>query len=260
MARKASEAPADGGERGGGAPRLGRASSGNVLPVDAFDRSQTTKVASGKLATIDNVVDPTTGTVKLRALFDNADGKLFPSQFVNIRLLVDTLQNQTVIPVAAVQRGAAGTYVFVVSPDKVANQRTVKLGVQDGDKVAIVDGLKPGDTVVVDGADRLRDGADVAIPGPAAKAVIQAPSSAAGDDAQRTAQRAAAQKKINDACADDLKKLCASDAPGSREARTCLAQNRASLSGTCQTAMSAARGARGGRGGGGGGGGFGGAP
>ena len=110
------------------------------------------------------MVDPTTGTVKLRAMFDNTDGKLFPSQFVNIRLLVDTLQHQTVIPVAAIQRGADGTFVFVVTPDKTANQRTVKLGVQDGDKVADPAGLKPGDTVVVDGADRLRDGADVEIP------------------------------------------------------------------------------------------------
>ena len=235
---------------------MARSSSGAELAIDAFDRSQTTKIASGKLATIDNVVDPTTGTVKLRAMFDNNDGKLFPSQFINIRLLVDTLQHQTVIPVAAVQRGAAGTYVFVVTPDKVANQRTVKLGVQDGDKVAILDGLKPGDTVVVDGADRLRDGADVDIPGTGQKQ-IQQPSGAAGTDAQRTAQRAAAQKAMADACGGDIKKLCNGAAPDSREARTCLAQNRASLSGTCSAAMSAARGGRGGRGGGGG---FGGAP
>ncbi len=77
---------------------------------------------------------------------------------------MDTLQNQTVIPVAAVQRGASGTFVFIVNPDKTVNQRSVKLGVQDGDKVAILDGLKPGDTVVVDGADRLRDGSEVVIP------------------------------------------------------------------------------------------------
>jgi multidrug efflux system membrane fusion protein len=209
--------------------------------VDAFDRSQTTKLSSGKLATIDNVIDPTTGTVKLRAMFDNTDGKLFPSQFVNVRLLVDTLQHQTVIPVAAVQRGADGTFVFLVTPDKVANQRTVKLGVQDGDKVAVTQGLKPGDTVVVDGADRLRDGADVEIPGPGQKQ-IQQPSGAAGTDAQRAAQRAAAQKTMTDACADDIKKLCNGAAPTSREARTCLTQNRAALSGTCSTALSKARG------------------
>src|ERR1700761_1130845 len=154
---------------------MGRANSGAALSVDAYDRSQTVKLASGKLATIDNEIDPTTGSVKLRAMFDNSDGKLFPSQFVNIRLLVDTLQHQTVIPVSAVQRGAAGTFVFVVTPDKTANQRVVKLGVQHGDNVAILDGLKPGDTVVVDGADRLRDGAQVLIPN-LGQQHIQAPS------------------------------------------------------------------------------------
>src|SRR6185312_10852150 len=98
-------------------------------------------------------------------------GKLFPSQFVNIRLLVDTLQNQTVVPVAAVQRGAGSTFVFIVNPDKTVNQRSVKLGTQDGDKVAILEGLKPGDTVVVDGADRLRDGSEIAIPDPSTQKI-----------------------------------------------------------------------------------------
>jgi multidrug efflux system membrane fusion protein len=228
-----------------------RAATGAVLPVQAFDRSQTTKLADGKLATIDNVIDPTTGTVKLRAMFDNQDGKLFASQFVNIRLLVDTLQHQTVIPVAAVQRGADGTFVFVISPDKIANQRTVKLGVQDGDKVAVLDGLKPGDTVVVDGADRLRDGSEVSIPNPG-QAHIQAPSGAS-TDAARTARRAAAQAAIASACKADIAKLC-SDSPPGRPMR-CLAQNRSLLSSDCTAAMAKMRGAGGGRPGGGGGGG-----
>src|SRR6185437_12610419 len=85
---------------------MAQVQSGAILRVDAYDRGQTVKIASGKLATVDNVIDPTTGTVKMRAIFDNSDNKLFPSQFVNIRLLVDTLQNQTVIPVSAVQRGS----------------------------------------------------------------------------------------------------------------------------------------------------------
>ena len=214
---------------------MARSTSGAELAVTAFDRSQTVQIATGKLATIDNVVDPTTGTVKLRAMFDNSDGKLFPSQFVNIRLLVDTQQHQTVIPVAAVQRGAGGTFVFVVSPDKLANQRSVKLGVQDGDNVAILDGLKPGDTVVVDGADRLRDGAEVTIPGPAQK--IAAPSGAA------------AQKALTEACSADIAKLCGGAAPGSREARQCLFQKRSSLSSTCTAAMAQQRRAGGGGGG-----------
>jgi multidrug efflux system membrane fusion protein len=229
---------------------MGRAGSGAQLATDAFDRSQTVKIASGKLATIDNEIDPTTGTVKLRAMFDNTDGKLFPSQFVNIRLLVDTLQHQTVIPVSAVQRGADGTFVFVVSPDKVANQRTVKLGVQDGDKVAVLDGLKPGDTVVVDGADRLRDGADVEIPAAGAQK-ISAPSGAAAD-AARTAARQAAQKAMVAACTPDVQKLCNGAAPNSREARTCLGQNRAALSSTCSAALATMRRGGGRRPGGGG--------
>jgi multidrug efflux system membrane fusion protein len=232
---------------------MARASGGNELPVDAYDRSQTVKIASGKLATIDNEIDPTTGMVKLRALFDNADNKLFPSQFVNIRLLVDTLQHQTVIPVAAVQRGAAGTFVFVVTPDKTANQRVVKLGVQDGDNVAILDGLKTGDTVVVDGADRLRDGAQVLIPN-LGQQRIQAPSAG---NAPASAARGQAQAAAIRACSADIPKLCAGQNGGA--AMRCLRQNLSSVSAGCAAQLQ--RAGRGGRGGGpGGGGGFAGAP
>jgi multidrug efflux system membrane fusion protein len=187
---------------------------------------------------VDNVVDPTTGTVKLRAMFDNTDNKLFPNQFVNVKLLVDTLANQTVVPVAAVQRGAAGTFVFIVSPDKTVNQRSVKLGVQDGDKVAILEGLRPGDTVVVDGADRLRDGSEVVIPDPA-KQKISAPSTGAAGDAERVAARAKAQATIAKTCSADIAKLCGGET--GRGAMRCLAQNRASLSADCKTAMAALR-------------------
>src|SRR4051812_13899805 len=153
---------------------LARVNAGATLPVDAWDRSQTNKITSGTLAAVDTVVDPTTGSVKLRALFDNKDTKLFPAQFVNIRLLVETLHNQTVVPVAAIQRGADGSFVFVVTPDKTVTQRSVKTGVQDGDNIQVLSGVKAGDTVVVDGADRLRDGADVEIPNQTGK--ITAPS------------------------------------------------------------------------------------
>jgi multidrug efflux system membrane fusion protein len=144
---------------------LGRVHGGAKLPADAYDRSNTTKIATGTLATIDNQVDPTTGMVKLRALFDNADLKLFPSQFVNIRLLVDTLHGQVAVPVAAVQHGAAGDYVYVVGPDKHVHMRSVRLGSTDGDIVGVTSGLSAGTTVVVDGADQLSDGARVTIPG-----------------------------------------------------------------------------------------------
>lgn len=227
---------------------MARVSQGAVLDVDAWDRGQSAKIASGKLSTVDNVVDPTTGTVKLRAMFDNTDNKLFPNQFVNIRLLVDTLPDQTVIPVAAIQRGASGTFVFIVSPDKTVAQRSVKLGVQDGDQVAILEGLRPGDTVVVDGADRLRDGSEVVIPDPA-KQKINAPSSGAAADAERAAARAKAQAAIAKSCSADITKLCGGET--GRGAMRCLAQNRASLSADCKTAMAALRRPGGGRPGGG---------
>ncbi|HEY0267141.1 MAG TPA: efflux RND transporter periplasmic adaptor subunit [Rhizomicrobium sp.] len=229
---------------------ISRVDSGAVLTADAYDRSQTVKLASGTLASVDSVVDPTTGSVKLRAMFDNKDDKLFPAQFVNIKLLVDTLHNATVVPVAAIQRGADGSYVFVVTPDKTVTQRTVKTGVQDGDNIQILSGVKPGDTVVVDGADRLRDGADVEIP---AGGKIAAPSGGS-DDAVRAARRAQMQALVAKSCGEDIKKLCPTAQPGTREARMCLFQNRDALSADCTKALSQLRrGAGGGRRGGGGG-------
>jgi multidrug efflux system membrane fusion protein len=240
---------------------LERVNSGATLPVDAWDRSQSVKITSGTLSAVDTVVDPTTGSVKLRALFDNKDSKLFPAQFVNIKLLVDTLHNQTVVPVAAIQRGADGNFVFVVTPDKTVNQRSVKTGVQDGDNIQILSGVKPGDTVVVDGADRLRDGADVEIPNQTVK--FAAPSGGT-DVAARAAQRTQAAAALTKACSEDVQKLCPTAQPGSREMRMCLFQNRDDLSGECSKAFSQMRrgsgGGGGGRRGGGGGGGGGGRP
>src|SRR3954471_5187269 len=178
---------------------LDRVNAGATLAVDAYDRSQTTKITSGTLSAVDTVVDPTTGSVKLRALFDNKDNKLFPAQFVDIRLLVDTLHNQTVVPVAAIQRGADGSFVFVLSPDKTVAQRNVKTGVQDGDNIQVLSGVKAGDTVVVDGADRLRDGADVEIPNQTGK--ITAPSGNASD-AERAARRAQTTAALTKACSE----------------------------------------------------------
>lgn len=157
--------------------------AGDTLEADAYDRSQTKKLATGKLSTIDNQIDTTTGTVKLRALFDNADNALFPNQFVNIRLLVQTLHNQTIVPAAAVQRGAEGSYVFAVKPDKTVSMRTVTVGVTDGDKVAVTNGLKPGDTVVIDGADRLRDGAEVTLPNAKTQKITEPSAAPAGSAA-----------------------------------------------------------------------------
>ena len=230
---------------------LERVNSGAVLPVDVYDRSQTNKIASGVLSAVDTVVDPATGSVKLRAMFDNKDRRLFPAQFVNVRLLVNTLRNQTTVPVPAVQRGADGAYVFLVRPDKTVTQRTVKIGIQDGDKMQVLSGLQPGDTVVVDGADRLRDGADVEIPNLTGQ--IAAPSGGTQDEAVRAARRAQLQEAMNKACSADLKRHCA-DAGDARETRMCLFRNRDELSADCSRAMSQLRQAGGGRRGGGGGG------
>ncbi|MSO76577.1 MAG: MdtA/MuxA family multidrug efflux RND transporter periplasmic adaptor subunit [Alphaproteobacteria bacterium] len=142
-----------------------RLQSGSVLPVTAFDRGRKAKLAAGWLTTVDNQMDVATGTVKLKAQFDNADEALFPNQFVNLEIVVDMLSAQTVIPVAAVQRGAPGTYVYLVKADNIVGVQKVELGVQDGQRVAILSGLAPGDRVVVDGVDRLRDGAKIMLPG-----------------------------------------------------------------------------------------------
>ena len=118
---------------------------------------------SGKSTTLDNQIDPTTGTVKLRANFDNLDDKLFPNQFVNARLLIKTLHGVVTVPSHAVQRGAPGTFVYLVGADDTVSVRTVDLGPLDGAMYAVNSGLSPGDRVVVDGADRLRDGAKILI-------------------------------------------------------------------------------------------------
>ena len=165
------------------------------------------------------------------------------------------MPGQTTVPVPAVQRGADGSYVFLVRPDKTVTQRAVKIGIQDGDKMQILSGLQPGDTVVVDGADRLRDGADVEIPNLTAK--IAAPSGGGGEEAVRAARRAQMQEAMTKKCSADIKKFCA-DATNARETRTCLFRNSDDLGADCQKAMSQMRqagGGRGGRRGGGGGGG-----
>jgi membrane fusion protein, multidrug efflux system len=138
-----------------------RMQSGEAIVVDAWDRDQKVKLATGKLLTVDNQIDPTTGTVKLKAEFANDNLALFPNQFVNVRMLVQTLPDATLIPSAAIQRGAPGTFVYVVKEDKSVAVTPVKLGPVQGEITAIASGLAPGDVVVVDGADKLREGAKV---------------------------------------------------------------------------------------------------
>jgi multidrug efflux system membrane fusion protein len=149
---------------------LQRLRGGQKLSVEAYDRSLTNKIASGTLSNSDNEIDTTTGTLKLRAMFDNSKFELFPSQFVNVRLLLDTVHDAIVVPGAAMQQGASGSYVYVVKADNTASMRAVTTGPSSGDLVSITKGLAVGERVVVDGADQLRDGAHVAVPGAAAGA------------------------------------------------------------------------------------------
>jgi len=132
-----------------------------ALLVDAYSRDDQTKLASGKLLTIDNQIDATTGTAKLKAVFDNQEQALWPNQFVNCHLLLEVRKNSTVIPSAAIQRGPQGTYVFTVKPDKTAALQNVTVALTEGNLAAISSGLTPGDVVVTDGQDKLLAGSKV---------------------------------------------------------------------------------------------------
>jgi len=140
-----------------------RLQSGDAIGVEAWDREQKAKLADGMLASADNQVDPQTGTVKLKARFTNSDRGLFPNQFVNVRMKLDTLHDTVIVPAAAVQRGAQGMFVYVVQPDQTVALRTVKLGPAEGPRQAIAEGLRPGEMVVTDGTDRLRPGSPVEV-------------------------------------------------------------------------------------------------
>ena len=139
-----------------------------TLTVEAYDKTNNTMLASGKLLTTDNQIDTTTGTIRLRAQFDNADSKLFPNQFVNIQLLQDVLHDQILMPASAIHRGApngvTSTFVYLINANNTASVKPVTLGVQDGETVAVKSGLEEGDIVVTEGGDRLRDGAPVLLP------------------------------------------------------------------------------------------------
>jgi multidrug efflux system membrane fusion protein len=137
--------------------------AGAHLPVEAFNRDNSKKLASGMLLTMDNQIDNTTGTSKLKAVFDNKDFELFPQQFVNIRLLVDTLQNQVLVPTVAVQTGQQGTFVYVIDEHQIAHLRPVQVLTSDQSGADIKSGLQVGEEVAVDGADRLQDGAQVRV-------------------------------------------------------------------------------------------------
>ncbi|MEM5437334.1 MdtA/MuxA family multidrug efflux RND transporter periplasmic adaptor subunit [Paraburkholderia diazotrophica] len=138
--------------------------AGTKMSVTAYDRSNTTSLEAGYLETVDNQIDTTTGTVKLRATFQNNEGLLFPNQFVNTRLLVNVVKNAIIVPTSAVLNGSMGSFVYVVKPDNTVTVRPVKVGPVDGEHTSIASGLQVGERVVTDGSDRLKEGAKITIP------------------------------------------------------------------------------------------------
>jgi membrane fusion protein, multidrug efflux system len=139
----------------------GKLRAGVQLSVDAFDRDDAQKIATGKLLTIDNQIDPTTGTYKLKSIFNNSDNALFPNQFVNMHLLVDTKHNLTIVPAPAIQRGPQGTYVYAVGSDNTVKIRPATIAQTTGNSVGLSSGVNAGDVVVIDGQDKLQDGSKV---------------------------------------------------------------------------------------------------
>ena len=164
---------------------LKRLNSGDHMPVEAYDRSGQTKIATGRLLTLDNQIDTTTGTSRLKAVFDNADKTLFPNEFVNARLLIQVKKNQILIPASSIQRGPQGTFVYVVKDGNTAAVRKVKVGTIEGNDAEIDDGLAEGEQVVVDGVDKLKEGSKVQLTAPgkhySGNGESSAPSSAGGN-------------------------------------------------------------------------------
>jgi membrane fusion protein, multidrug efflux system len=142
-------------------PTVAQHMKNSTLLVEAYSRDNQTKLATGKLTTIDNQIDPTTGTAKLKAVFDNKDNQLWPNQFVNANLLLETRKNSTVLPTAAILRGPQGTFVYSVKPDRTVEARTVTVALTEGNTTVVTSGLNPGDTVVTDGQDKLQTGSTI---------------------------------------------------------------------------------------------------
>jgi membrane fusion protein, multidrug efflux system len=167
---------------------------------EAYDADNTVKLSTGTLATIDNLIDSTTGTFKLKAVFGNEDNKLFPNQLVYIRLLVDSMTGLTIVPAAAIQRGPQGTFVFLVTPENTVTVRNVTVAITEGDQVGTTAGLQPGDLVVTDGQDKLQEGSKVdthtgSPSGTSSQSVVpNAPPSSAPGNPQGAAPKAKSRK------------------------------------------------------------------
>jgi multidrug efflux system membrane fusion protein len=207
-------------------PNLQAQADGGRLATTAYDRTKTVVLDQGLFSTLDNQADPTTGTVKAKARFPNTQGKLFPSQFVNVRIALQTLHNVVVVPVTAVRTGPDGDFVWLLRPDRSVTKRQVVRGPGTPTLTSLTQGLSPGERVITEGGDRLTEGAKVTLPGDRGGAMMQA-------------------------CAADIKKLC--NGKQGPDAGMCLRQNRAKASPACKAAMAAGGGRGGGAGGYGGG-------
>jgi len=168
---------------------LERLKAGQQLTVDAFDREQKKQLATGTLLTVDNQIDPNTGTVRLKAVFPNEDGALFPNQFVNARLLLEVKRGVTIVPSAAIQRGAKGTFVYVVKEDQTVAVRSVAVGAAHDDDASISSGLSPDELVVVDGTEKLREGSKVEVRNQGDKPAKDAEPAADGADKPQRGRR-----------------------------------------------------------------------
>jgi len=185
--------------------KVARQMQRGTLEVDAFSRDDQTKIATGKLVTIDNQIDPTTGTAKLKAVFDNKESTLWPNQFVNADLLLETRKNSIVVPTAAILRGPQGAYVYTVNPDKTVQDKPVSISLTQGDVTVVADGLNPGETVVTDGQDKLQRGSHIEprggppskntnapVSGAVQREAIPDASSSAAESARRRSKRQSA--------------------------------------------------------------------
>ena len=197
-------------------PAVQTQASRGRLPTKAYDRTKTVVLDQGVFSTLDNQVDPTTGTVKAKARFPNAKGALFPSQFVNVRIDLQTLHNVVVVPVTAVRTGPQGDFVWILRPDKTVTKRNVTRGPGTPTMTSITQGLNPGEKVITEGGDRLTEGGKVTLPGDRPSMMM--------------------------ACMADMKKLC--DGKQGRDAFMCLRDNQAKASAPCKAAMTAAAAAR----------------
>jgi membrane fusion protein, multidrug efflux system len=166
--------------------------AGTELPVTAYDRANLRQLATGKVSAVDNQIDTTTGTVRIRAQFDNADNALFPNQFVNARVLIKTLENAVTVPTSAILRGSPGAYVYIINADDTVSVRQITTGAIDGNVTAVTSGLKAGERVVIDGTDRLRDGLKITVEADQA-ATPNGPRGGAG-----SGQRGAGRKQNSD--------------------------------------------------------------